>query len=251
MAEIHFPNPMVFAHRGASAYAPENTLSAFRLAADLGAQAIELDVKLTADGEVVVLHDQTLDRTTNGQGDLRHFTLAQIQKLDAGGKFDSKFAGERIPTLREVFELLGGKFIINIELTNYASPHDDLVQRVASLVKQYHLEESIIFSSFLPRNLVQIRRLCPEIPNGLLTLPGWKGWFHRLPIHFWIPFEALHPAAADVSPALVSILHQAGKRVHAWTVNDEKEMVRMFELGVDGLFSDDPKLALCVLEGNP
>ena len=250
MAEINFPNPMVFAHRGASAYAPENTLSAFKLAADLGAQAIELDVKLTADGEVIVLHDQTLNRTTNGRGDIRHFTLAQIRKLDASGKFVPNFIGEQIPTLQEVFDLLGGNLSLNIELTNYASPLDDLVPRVATLVKQFHLEESILFSSFLPKNLVQIRQLCPETPNGLLTLPGWKGWFYRLPFHFWIPFEALHPAAADVSPALVSRFHQAGKRIHAWTVNDEKEMVRLIEMGVDGLFTDDPKRALCILERN-
>ncbi len=248
MAEIHFKAPMVFAHRGASAYAPENTLSSFRLAVELGAPAIEFDVKLTGDGEVVVIHDQTLDRTSNANGDLRQFTLSQLRKVDAGERFDSKFRGEQIPTLREVFDLFGNTVILNIELTNYASLQDDLVTRVASLVKQFHLEESVLFSSFHPGNLIRVRGMCPEVPIGLLTLPGRRGWFLRSPLNFWVPCEALHPHMSDITPEIIERQHRIGKRVNVWTVNTEESMLRMFEYGVDGIFTDDPKLALCVLE---
>jgi glycerophosphoryl diester phosphodiesterase len=118
--------PVIFAHRGASAWAPENTLAAFRLAVEHGAPAIELDVKLTSDRKVVVLHDQTVDRTTNGHGDLRQFSLADLRELDAGGPFSAEYQGERIPTLVEVFEAVGKQVYINIELTNYASTRDKL-----------------------------------------------------------------------------------------------------------------------------
>ncbi len=248
MAEIRFQTPMVFAHRGASAYAPENTLSSFQLAVELGAPAIELDVKLTGDGEVVVLHDQTLDRTTNGNGDIRQFTLTQLRKVDAGEKFDSKFRGEHIPTLREVFDLFGNSVILNIELTNYASPQDDLLTRVVSLIKQFHLEESTLFSSFLPVNLIKARGMCPDVPIGLLTFPGWKGWFFRSPMNFWIPREAIHSHISDISPDFIERQHRSGKRVHVWTVNAADSIQCMFEYGVDGIFTDDPKLALCILE---
>ena len=142
MADFQFPFPKYFAHRGACAYAPENTLVSFQTALDQGAQAIELDVKCSSDGEVIVLHDQTLDRTTNGSGDLRNHTLQQLQKLDAGAKFAEKYLGERIPTLRDVLGNFGEKLIINIELTNYATPGDDLVTLVVALVKQFNLESA-------------------------------------------------------------------------------------------------------------
>jgi len=248
MAEIHFPSPMVFAHRGASALAPENTLSAFQLALDSGSHGIEFDVKLTGDGEVIIHHDQTLDRTTNGSGDIRRFTLDQIKRLDAGSKFNPQFSGERIPTLRDLFELLGNKLILNIELTNYASPGDDLVVRVVSLVRQYHLQDSILFSSFLPGNLILARRLCPEVPNGLLSLPGIPGWFSRSPLPFWVPREALHPHLGDATHKLVTRQHDKSCRVHVWTVNEEEDLRRMSKLGVDGIFTDDPARALRVLK---
>jgi len=128
------PKPTLFAHRGASAYAPENTLAAFTLAIHQNADAIELDAKLSADGEVVVIHDQTVDRTTDGVGKVNELVLAALKELDAGEKYDESFRGERIPTLDEVLESIGQKIFINIELTNYASPKDDLPLKVAEIV---------------------------------------------------------------------------------------------------------------------
>jgi glycerophosphoryl diester phosphodiesterase len=247
MAELNFPTPMFFAHRGASAYAPENTLSSFQLALAQDAPAFELDVKVSGDGEVVVLHDQTLDRTTDGTGDLRKFTLQHLHTLDAGKKFNERYKGERIPTLREVLDHFGNKIRINIELTNYASPGDDLVMLVVSLVRQFKVEESIIFSSFNPWNLIKARSLCPEVPCGLLALDGKGGWLARSALNFWAPHEALHPYASDVTEGLIRREHTANRRVHIWTVNDENVMRSLYQWGADAVFTDDPLMAIRVL----
>ncbi len=238
---------MVFAHRGACAYAPENTLASFQLACEQGAEGIELDVKCSADGEVIVLHDQTVDRTTDGSGDLRNFTLQQLRKLDAGKHFDEKFSGEKIPTLREVLDHFGTKIKINIELTNYATSGDELVTLVVSLVRQFQLEEQVMFSSFNPWNLRKARSLCQVIPNGLLALDGKGGWWARTGLSFFVPHEALHPYSSDTTELMVQHEHDAGRRVHVWTVNDEEEMRRLYGWGVDAVFTDDPLLAKKVL----
>jgi len=120
------PRPVIFAHRGASRFAPENTLAAFNLAVQQGSDAIELDAKLTADGHIVVFHDQTLERTTSATGKIRERTLSELKGLDAGGHFDISYQNDRIPTLEEVFEAVSQRIFVNVELTNYASPYDRL-----------------------------------------------------------------------------------------------------------------------------
>ena len=171
--------PAIFAHRGSSAHAPENTLAAFELAIRHGADAIELDAKLSADGHVVVIHDQTVDRTTDGTGKVRELTLAQLSELDAGSYFDIAFRREPIPTLEQVFQAVGYGILINVELTNYASPTDPLPEKVAGLVRKFGLEKRVLFSSFNPLALVRIRRILPEVPVGLLALPGLDGAWAR------------------------------------------------------------------------
>jgi glycerophosphoryl diester phosphodiesterase len=239
--------PVIFAHRGASAYAPENTLASFRLAVEQGAPAVELDVKLTADGQVVVLHDHLLDRTTDGHGPLIKVTLEQVKKLDAGSKFTEKYRGEPIPTLQEVFEAVGQQVLINVELTNYTTPTDDLVSRVVEVVHRCKMEQRILFSSFNPLNLIQAQKLLPEVPAGLLATEGRSGALARSFVGNLIPHQALHPYLDDVTQKLVDQVHARGRRVHVWTVNPEAEMRRLFGYGVDGIFTDDPPLALRVL----
>jgi glycerophosphoryl diester phosphodiesterase len=248
MILINLPRPTIFAHRGASAHAPENTLAAFQRAVDLHADAIELDAKLTADGQVIVIHDQTVDRTTNGHGKDRTFTLAEIKALDAGGWKSPAFVGERIPTLAEVFEAVGQKLFINVELTNYSTPNDALVERVVELIHQYQLEERVIFSSFHPVTLLKARRLAPEIPSGILAMEGSTGWLARSVVGDWITAYAVHPYFSDVTEEFVQQQHAKNRRVHVWTVNDPEEMKRLFALEVDGIFTDDPALAHKVLE---
>lgn len=244
MMLFDLPRPVVFAHRGASAHAPENTLSSFKLALAQGAQAIELDVKLSADGEVVVFHDPVLDRTTDGRGRLSERTFADLRSLDAGSFFSKEFRGEKIPLLTEVFDSIGGKTLINVELTNYATPRDALVEKVCTLVKKHALERSVIFSSFLASNLKKAARLLPETPRGLLALGGWPGaWARSFGFNFG-EYAALHPHLYDVNPRQIRRVHCLKRRVHVWTVNQPQDMLRLKDWGADGIFTDDPDLAL-------
>jgi glycerophosphoryl diester phosphodiesterase len=238
--------PMVVAHRGASRYAPENTLAAFRLAADQGAQAIELDAKLCSGGEVVVIHDPTVDRTTNGRGAVAGLSLARLKSLDAGSFFHPSFSGEPIPTLEEVFAAVGSRLLINVELTNYATPGDALVPKTVDLVRAFGLEERVLFSSFSPLNLFNARRLLPRVPCALLALPGRKGWWARSLILHGIAPQAVNPYFSDVSPGFVVRQHQAGRKVFVWTVNDPLDIKRMVAAGVDGLITDDPPAAFAL-----
>jgi len=241
--------PSFFAHRGASAFAPENTLPAFQLALDLGARLIEFDVKLTADKQVVVIHDQTVDRTTNGKGKVNQLTLSEVKKLDAGLWLDEKYLGECIPTLDEVFEKFGNKFFMNVELTNYASPFDGLVDKVSVLVKKHQMEHRVIFSSFFPTNLMRARQLLPNVIRGQLVQPGKAGWWQRL----WggvIDVQANHPYTSDTTAESITRAHNKGRLIHVWTVNNPADMQRLCNLGADGFFTDDPSLALDIISNN-
>jgi glycerophosphoryl diester phosphodiesterase len=237
------PNPAIIAHRGSSAYAPENTLAAFKLALQQGADAVELDAKLTADEQVVVIHDQTVDRTTLHHGPVKFLRLAELKKMDAGSHFDIAFQGEPIPSLEEVFKAVGQLTYINVELTNYTSQTDRLPEKVAELVKSYKLDRRVFFSSFSSIALLRIRRKLPAVPLGLLAPPGAAGWLARSILGRWGGFQSLHPEIGDVNPTLVARAHRRGQKVFVYTVNRQEDMRRMFELGVDGIFTDDPILA--------
>jgi len=239
--------PTIFAHRGSSAHAPENTLAAFELALQHGADAIELDVKLTADGHVVIIHDQALQRTTGHPGNVRESSLADIQMLDAGSHFGNEFKGECVPTLVQLFEKIGDRTYYNIELTNYASPTDSLPEKVAALVERYALAGRILFSSFNPLALIRVRRKLPHNPIGFLALPGKPGRPARSRLGYLLAYQALHIARDDAAPEIVSATHRRSKRLHVYTVNDASEMYSLFKMGVDGIFTDDPPLARGVL----
>jgi glycerophosphoryl diester phosphodiesterase len=238
--------PVIIAHRGDSAYAPENTLTAFIMAAQQGADAVEFDVKLTADSQVIVLHDRRVDRTTNGSGNVARMSLAALKELDAGCRFSERFRGERVPTLGEVFDLVGKQLYMNIELTNYATPFDMLVPKVVELVIKHGVESRVLFSSFFARNLKKARLLLPEAPCGILALPGWKGIIARNR-GLRGDYAALHAHLKDVNAGLIEHIHANGKRLNVWTVNSEEDMRRMIGLDVDGIFTDDPASACRLL----
>ncbi len=236
--------PVIFAHRGASAFAPENTLSSFKLAVEIGADAIELDAKMSADGHVMVIHDQSVDRTTDGTGKVNQLKLDYLQHLDAGCKFDGKFSREPIPTLDQVFVEVGGKIFINVELTNYASAGDELVPKVAELVKKHNLQDGVMFSSFNPLNLVKVRRLLPACPAAILCLDGPRGRMTRSFVGRWFSPHIVHPYLEDTSAEYVQDQHRIGRRVHVWTVNRPEDLRKLFSMGVDGVFTDDPQTAM-------
>ncbi len=240
------PRPVIFAHRGASAHAPENTLAAFELALTQQADALELDVKLSADGQVVVHHDATVDRTTDGHGYVRDLKLSELRVLDAGSSFSPSFRSEKIPTLDEVFASIGKRTLINVELTNYTTPGDQLVETVCMLVKKHKVQKHILFSSFFASNLSKARSFLPDVPCGLLAYPGLLGTWARSFGFAFGKYQALHPALKDMSQQQVARVHRLNRRLHVWTVNAEQDMRRLFGWGVDGLFTDDPALAVRV-----
>jgi glycerophosphoryl diester phosphodiesterase len=241
-------SPVIFAHRGASAFAPENTLSAFRLALEHGADGIELDTKLSADGHVVVIHDQTVNRTTGKPGVVRQMTLTALKALDAGSHFDPAFAGEPIPTLAEVFAAVGTRTLINVEIANYASAGDASPEKIAALVREYGLQDQVMFSSFHPWNLLRIRRQLPQAPVAILTLKGVAGQLLRGRIGRLFSPDFLHPYHTDVTEFVLEREHRAGRRVNAWTVNHPEDMRRLFRMGIDGIITDDPRLARRIME---
>lgn len=242
-----WPRPLILAHRGASAHAPENTLAAFELAHKQGAHGIELDAKLSADGEVVVIHDASVERTTDGHGRVSQLSITALRELDAGSFFAEQFQGEKIPTLVEVFETIGKRAIINVELTNYDTPRDGLADKVCELVQRFGLQASVLFSSFLPSNLKRTRSLLPETPRGLLALGGWVGWWSRSFGFNFGDYQALHPGLSDTTPQQVARVHRLKRRIHVWTVNGADDIRRLIDWGVDGIITDDPKLAMDLL----
>jgi glycerophosphoryl diester phosphodiesterase len=243
----NWPKPLVIGHRGASAHAPENTLAAFQLAIDHRADAIEFDVCLSSDDQVMVIHDGSVNRTTNGKGKVAHLSMSEMQKLDAGINFSEKYAGEKIPTLINVFEKFGNQILMNVELKNYSTPFDGLVKKVVELVRYYKLEDRVLFSSFISNNLNISRKLIPEVPCGLLANSGWLGYYQR---HYgWKKkYQALHPYITEVDKNLVDNLHLTGKRIHVWTVNKENDLKHMLDLKVDGVFTDDPGMLRHIME---
>ena len=241
-----FHTPLILSHRGAKNYAPENTLAAFTLALEQGADGVELDAKLTSDSHVVVYHDGIVDRTTNGHGAIARLSLAEVRELDAGSHFSEKFRGEKIPTLDEVFEALGKRAIINVELKNYNTPFDNLAEKVCELIRHHGMQKSILFSSFLPWNLRKAARLLPEVPRGLLTMKSWRGvWGRSFGFNFG-DYDALHPFLGDVTAQQVQRVHRLNRKINVWTVNKEEDMRRLIGWGVDGLITDDPLLAVRV-----
>ena len=236
------------AHRGASAQAPANTLSAFRLAAELGADGVELDAQLSRGGEVVVIHDFTVDATTDGSGPVVEKTLAELQALDAGSWFDAAFAGEHIPTLQEVMDAVGHRLLLNIEIKlPFTLANTGLEGEMVRLIEDNDLVDRVLVSSFHPLVLRRVKSLNPRIPTGLL-------YAHDLPIYLrraWlaplIPHEARHPDFSMVTPAYVQAMKARGYRVNVWTVDDPDEMRRLLGLGVDAIITNRPDVLRQVL----
>ena len=239
--------PVIFAHRGASASAPENTLAAFELAVSLGAKAIELDTMLSRDGVPVVIHDHTLERTTNGLGLVGDHDHSDLIQLDAGSWFSETYKGEKIPLLHEVLSRFSHKILINIELKNYHAPNDTLTETVIKQVEELDVWDSVLFSSFLPRNLKQIQKHKREAKIALLCPSGITGWLFRSSIYKSLSPEIIHPAESDVDPKFIKREHNRARRVHVWTVNNKAIARELFIDKVDGIFTDDPAAMLEVL----
>ncbi|MBQ6342621.1 MAG: glycerophosphodiester phosphodiesterase [Anaerolineaceae bacterium] len=231
----------IFAHRGFSLQYPENTMTAFRKALEAGADGIELDVRMTVDGKLVIMHDQTVDRTTNGKGKVRDLTFAEILSLDAGIKKGVVFENERIPVLEQVFDELGGKLLLNVELCNYEEGDNRMMSnQTVELIEKYKLVDSVIVSSFRFNNLVYVKDKNPNISCALLAKQGLLGAWARNILNHSVSVDALHPYYTDTNPGLIRREQQCGRKVRAWTVNDPKDIRNLSDMGVDAIFTDDP-----------
>jgi len=249
MLEI-FPSPAIIAHRGASMHAPENTLSAFNLAIEQGADALEFDVQLTADKAVVVLHDDTLDRTTNGTGRVRDHNLDYLKTLNAGEAYGTAFSEQKIPTLEEVLENFGTSTIYNIELKNGLTPFNDLPGRVVSIIKNSKLMDQILFSSFNPVALKKTSKLLPNVRKGILLSNPWSvDLFNNVPF-MPLNYDTVHIAFSTLSLKRINSFHSSGKLVFTYTLNHPHDIQTALNLGVDGFFTDDPALARRTLADN-
>ena len=221
----------MIAHRGASLVAPENTLPAFYAAVQNGADAIELDVQLTADRIPVVIHDHTLERTTNGAGAVVSRSWEELKILDAGKWFGSEFKGARVPSLEEVFDRFGDSINLNIELANYSTPFDELPAIVCSMIARRYLHDRVLVSSFNPIALLKVKAMKNELSTGLLLMPGVSSILKRF----------LHPNLLDMDR---SYLERPGlsARLNVWTVNEVEDMDKLLERNVAGIITDAPGL---------
>jgi glycerophosphoryl diester phosphodiesterase len=248
MSFLEHQHVLNIAHRGASKVAPPNTLAAFDKAIDLGADGIELDVHLSADGVPVVIHDFRVDATTDGTGSVADLTLAQLKQLDAGLTFDPAFRSERIPALEEVLDHVGKRLLLNIELKARGARDRGLERAVIALIDRYGLSQSVLLSSFNPVALRRAKRLAPHIPAGLLTapdlpLPLRQAWLAPL-----VPHEARHPEHTMVNGRAIRRARRRGHRIHTWTVDGAEEMCRLITLGVDGIITNVPDILRAVIE---
>lgn len=226
----------LMAHRGNSALAPENTLAAFAKALDSRPEWIELDVHLSADGQVVVMHDRTVDRTTNGTGALAELTLAQIKALEAGSWFGAEFAGELVPTLAEVVELVGDRSRLNVEI-KLAADNPGAPQQVVEVLRQGGVLAASMISSFDLEAVLEVRELTPEPALALIT--GRATDLDRAR-EAGLPWLNLHAAAT--TEALLQQAREAGIAVTVWTVDSPAQMEHFASLGVEALCTNAPHL---------
>ena len=240
MDEQYYSSLLNFAHRGASARAPENTLAAFELAAELGADGIEFDVQLSRDREAVVCHDFVVDHTTNHRGRVRDFTVGELKRMDAGSWFSPRFAGQTIPTLQEVIDRVGGRLLLNVELKTGSLRGEGLEERVAQIIRANDLYSRVLVASFNPFALRRLSRIDGRVDLALLHAPDQplhlrRAWLRRL-----APCQALHPQYRMADARYVGWARRRGYRVNVWTVDEPAEMRRLIALGVNGIITIRP-----------
>lgn len=237
--------PRVFGHRGAMGHAPENTFASFERALELGVDAIELDVHLSADGEVVVIHDHELDRTTGGHGIVGEKTLAELKALDVGVRFGPEYAGQRIPTLGEVLAWARGRCALDVEIKGGPWPYSGLEERVVDLIRRHQMTDQTIVISFEHPTVARVKALAPEIATGTL-------WSCR-PID---PVAVAQAASANAilphwsycDAETVERAHVAGLSVHPWATSEPGVIERLIRLGVDSICSNHPDVVVEALQ---
>jgi glycerophosphoryl diester phosphodiesterase len=231
---------LIYAHRGASDIRPENTLPAFAAAVAQGANGIECDVQLTRDGHAVIIHDYTLNRTTNGHGKVADHTLKQIKSLSAGAWFSPRYKNVRVPTLDEVLKKVKKTdLMLNVEMKNFPILQQGLEEKVAELIAKYNLYEQTIVSSFIPASLAKLKKINRKIQTALL-------YFGRLEKPWLLARELnaqfVHPPPEQVSEEYVDIMQKKGIFVCPYRVDEKETIAKMITCGVNGVITTKPAL---------
>lgn len=234
---------LIYGHRGASGYAPENTLEAFRLSMEMGADGFELDVHLSRDGELVVIHDETVNRTTNGTGAVRDLTLAQLKELDACNSMEA-YRGAKIPTLAEVFDLIRDTHhLVNVEVKTDGIFYPEIEEKCVALAKEKGVEDRVLYSSFNHYTLMKLRQLKPDAKLGMLfgDVMG-RPWEYAAAISV----DYLHPYKSNLRvPGFAEGAEAAGMGVNLWTVNDAETMQLCLDNHV-GIITNYPDVAVAL-----
>ena len=239
-----FKRPLIIAHRGYRAKYPENTLASFRAALDIGVKMIELDVMLTRDRKMVVIHDVTLERTTDGHGQVNSYTLQELKELDAGSWFHTQFANERLPALEEVLCLVGDRALVNIEIKASAyeahQPPDAIERQVVELIHQKNALTSVLISSFELKILENITMMKDAPAIALLSKHPTEidnvELCTRLNVFSW------HPNCLELNYELVKMMHESSIRVFPYNVDTPEGYQRMINMDVDGVITSDPAM---------
>lgn len=231
-----FHETQITAHRGVSSEAPENTMSAFQKAMEQLADCIELDVQMTSDGELVVIHDDTALRTTGVNRRISDMTLEEVKKLDAGSWFSKEYAGEKIPTLREVMELSDGKIKINIEIKANSNSRA-IAEKVADLIREYDAENWCVVTSFDYNSLRIVKEFNKDVRVGYILSVAYGSFYEMNDMDFF------SVNASFLTKRTVDAIHNSGKEVYAWTVNNEDAIRNLSNKGVDNIITDYPILA--------
>ena len=230
-----------FAHRGYSGKYPENTMLAFEKAIEIGCDGIELDVHLSRDGEIVIIHDEELDRTTDGTGLVGSYTLAELKTFDASAGCAGVYGKNEIPTLREYFELVKDKDIItNIELKTGVYTYPGIEEKTLSMIDEFGLRDRIIISSFNHYSVRHFKELAPDMECGFLT----ESWFIDMPAYTRkYGMEYVHPIFNAVTEEFVRQSEENGIGINTWTVNTREDMLDMLKKGVNSIIGNEPELA--------
>ena len=229
-----------FGHRGCSGNYPENTMLAFQKAIEAGADGIELDVQFSKDGRLVIIHDETLDRTTTGKGLVKNHTLEELKSLDASYKFAGQYGVNQIPTLCEVLDYMSDKdAVTNIELKTGIFEYEGIEEAVLNCVRKHNVSDKVIISSFNHYSILRMRELAPDLKCGLLTdcwLINAGKYVHDLNI------PCYHPAFRNLTPEITKEIKQYGLEINTWTVNTLEDFKNLESLGIDIAIGNYPDL---------
>ncbi len=237
----------VWAHRGASDYAPENTLEAFDLAVRQGADGVELDVQMTKDRKLVVAHDETIDRVSNGSGRIIDYTLEELRQFRFN-RTHPEYPDARIATLKEVYELLRPtNLTVNVEIKNGIVLYKNIEEKTLKLTAKMGMEDRVIYSSFWHKSLMELKKIGgSEVKTGILYSDGW---LDIIDYARQLGVNALHPALYHLQDEkLVKKAHKRDLRVHVWTVNETGDMERLVRMGVDAIITNRPDIGRKVVE---